>query len=234
MLRSVIRRLVAHPHDTDDIAQQALLVAYEKRSTYRGDAKASTWLCSIGTRLALDYLRGRKPWRKEAQLVSEQQAHASAEYRTEVAQAYAAPDFVFDVHEHIAYCFTCVARTLEPDQHAALLLRDVFELTNDEGAATLDMSESTFRHRVADARATMRAHFDDLCALVSKRGVCWQCKGLRELHEGDTRGPELPSLDGDGYRRRLQIVREADVDSGRTQAFHDLVWRRMAQTEEER
>ena len=82
----------------------------------------------------------------------------------------------------------------------------------------------------------MRAHFDDLCRLVNKRGACWQCKGLRELHEGDKRGPEIPDLESgpDSYKVRLRVVRHADVDGGRTQAFHDLVWRRMARTEQRR
>ena len=150
-LRAVIRRLVGHPEDTADLTQDVLLAAFQKLSAFRGDAKLSTWLCSIGTRAALDYLRGRKRWRREAQLLSEHEAHATAAKRGEVAQLYDAPDFIFDVHEHIAFCFTCVARTLEPEKHAALLLRDVFQLSNEESASVLGLSESTLRHRLSHA-----------------------------------------------------------------------------------
>ena len=60
------------------------------------------------------------------------------------------------------------------------------------------------------------------------------------MKQRGSRGVEVPSLGPETdaaeqkYLRRLKIVREADVDNGRAQAFHDLLWRRMARTEQAR
>lgn len=115
-LRAVIRRLVAHPDDTDDLVQESLLRAFEKLATFRGDAKFSTWLCTIGTRKALDYLRQRKRWRLQAQLVGEAECQSDPTMLDGMRHIASAPDHVFDAHEHVAFCFTCVARILAPDE----------------------------------------------------------------------------------------------------------------------
>lgn len=240
MLRSVIRRLIAHPEDTDDLVQDTLLLAFQKLDSFREEAKLSTWLCTIGTRMALDYLRGRKPWRLEAQLLSKHESYVDSDKQAEIVRVCADPDYAFDAREHIAYCFSCVARTLEPEQEIALVLRDVMGYSTRESAKILGLSESVLRHRLASARSHMRDSYEDLCALVSKRGVCWQCKGLRERNPEGKRGPEVPALGAETdtglerFRLRLQIVRDADVDSGRSQAFHDVLWRRMSATEQAR
>lgn len=148
------------------------------------------------------------------------------------------PDYIFDAHEHIAYCFTCVARTLDPEPHAALVLRDAMGFTNREAADAIGLSESVLRHKLSAARRTMNERFEGLCALINKQGACWQCEGLGDMHPAGKRGVATPELsvteDSDAYRVRLAIVRDADVDRGRAQAFHDLTWLRMSATEQER
>ncbi len=238
MLRSLIRRMIGDPDDTNDLVQDTLLGAFTKVVSFRGDAKFSTWLCTIGTRLAIDHLRRRKRWRLRAQSYSKQESHQDPAKGAEVARIINDPSHRFDAHEHIAFCFTCVGRTLEPSGQAALVLRDVMGYSNREAAQAVGVSESVFRHELSAARKHMIAQFDDLCALVSKRGACWQCKGLREIHPVAGRGPQVPSLDDPGserelkYRKRLQVVRDADVDRGHAQAFHDLIWHRIAHNEQ--
>jgi RNA polymerase sigma-70 factor (ECF subfamily) len=53
--------------------------------------------------------------------------------RAEIHGILAEPDFAFDAHEHIAACFTCVARSSPPRQEAALILREVFEIFEPGG-----------------------------------------------------------------------------------------------------
>lgn len=240
MIRGLVRRLIAHPEDTHDVTQEALLLAYRKLGSFRGESKLSTWLGSIATRIALDYLRGRKPWRIEAQEISKHESHQDADKQAEVAAVFESAEYSFDAREHIAFCFTCVARTLKPEQQAAVILREVMSYSNAEAATMLGVTESVLRHQLSDARRLLQSRFDGLCALVSKSGACWQCEGLRDYHPEGKRGPPVPALGNSDdpaeqkLVRRLAIVREADVDQGRAQAFHDLVWRRMSSTEERR
>ncbi len=231
-LRGVLRRMVGHRDDVDELAQQSLLKAYEGLAAFRGEASVGTWLCSIGARLAVDHLRARKRWRERAQIIYAAACHDAEEQRREVGAALTDPAFEFDVNEHIAYCFTCVGRTLEPEAQAALVLRDVLELSNDEAAAALGLTKSVLRHRLTEARQTMQTSFEGLCALVNKGGACWQCKGLREASPVEQRGPSVP--EGVDWPRRLQIVREAVLDGGKSQLLHDVFFRHTTEQEEQR
>jgi RNA polymerase sigma-70 factor (ECF subfamily) len=237
-LRAVIRRMVGHPEDTEDLVQETVLRALEKLSTFRGDSAFSTWLVAIGVRAVLDHLRARKRWRSDAQVRARAYLHATPERKEELMSLFASPEHRFNAREHIAFCFTCVGRSLPPEQQAALILRDVLGHSNGEAARLVGISESVLRHRLAAARRSMEAAFDGLCGLVSKQGVCYQCAELREVAQEGRRGPELPALGGpdatrdQAFAARLEIVRSAEIDAGATQPFHDLEWRAIERIEQ--
>src|SRR5262249_37729666 len=110
--------------------------------------------------------------------------------------------------QHIAFCFTCIGRSLEPEAQAALILKDMLEFENAEAAKVLDLTEPKFRHLLADARTAMREQYANLCALVSKTGACYQCRALRDLAPEGQKGPALPVMPL-GFEERLEMVRTA-------------------------
>lgn len=122
----------------------------------------------------------------------------------------------------------------------ASVLKDVIGLSNQQGADLVGVSESIFRHRLTAARRSMQERFEGLCGIVSKQGVCYQCEGLRERAAESRRGPDVPTLGSpsassdERYRARLRVVRSANVDSGRTQMFHDFVWQAIDRLEKQR
>ena len=185
-------------------------------------------------------LRASQRYRAGALIYAQDHCVASGE-ATQVLATLAAPEFHYDIDEHIAYCFSCVGRSLEPELHAALVLRDVYEYTNDEAAKMLGLSKSVLRHRLAEARTQMTRRYDALCALVNKEGVCYQCEGLRQGAHITRRGPEAAGRLGDEtraredkYRKRLRIVRDANIDSGTSQRLHDLLWEQLDRIEKQR
>jgi RNA polymerase sigma-70 factor (ECF subfamily) len=235
-LRSFLHRLVAHPDDADDLAQDATLQAFRKLASFRGESAFATWLFAIAHRLALTHLRTRKQrWPQAIQLEMHDRAAASASFGAELGGEIGRPDFRYEVGEHIAYCFACIGRSLDPEDSAALVLREVLDVPNHEAAKIVDLSESTFRHRLASARRTMTDAFDGMCALINKQGVCHQCSTLRELCPTDRRGPPVEPL-GDGgtedadvlFARRLATVRAADVTGGTTARMHAAMLRFIA------
>jgi len=231
-LRGVLRRMVGHPDDVDDLAQQALMRAFEGIDGFRGEASAGTWLCSIGARLAIDHLRARKRWRDRAQMIYAVRCAQSEALGGEVGAAMSRPDYEYDVREHIAYCFTCVGRTLEPEAQAALVLRDVLGLGNDEAARALGVSRSVLRHRLSAARSSMTETYEGLCALVNKQGACWQCSGLREASPEGHRGDPVPEhIDWD---ERVRLVQEATGVTGKTTPLHDVFFRHTEEQERDR
>ncbi len=239
-LRSLVRRLIGHPEDTRDLVQESLLRAYEKLAGFRGEAAFGTWLYTVATRTCLDHLRTRKRWRFDAQSHVRDHLHSGPEREAEINRVLDSPDHVFDAQEHIAFCFSCVARSLLPLEQAALVLRDVMGLSNREAADVLEISESVLRHHLSAARRNMQESFDGLCGIVSKSGVCYQCTGLRDRVPTERKGPPVPTLGGrdepreQRYRHRLRVVRSAEVHQGQTQPFHDFVWRVMEHLEQQR
>lgn len=228
-LVSFAYRLVAHRDDAEELVQEALLKAHRSLGSFRGEASFETWLFSILTRCCLDHLRVRRRWRWDAQDAA--RADPETPHHRVLATLSAGR---FEAREHIAFCFSCVARSLSPEEAAALLLRDVFGYTNDEAAKICDISEPVLRHRLSAARAAMQDAFEGLCGLVSKKGVCYQCAGLRERAPEGRRGRELPELGPDAagsYPRRLELVRDADLVGGVSAPLHELMFEILSDRE---
>jgi RNA polymerase sigma-70 factor (ECF subfamily) len=238
-----IYRMVALRQDAEDLLQDVLVRVLEGIREYRGEARFKSWLFGIATHVCLDHLRHKKRWRVDAQLIGEREATADPEKVAGLRQLMAQTDFRYEIREHIAFCFSCIARTLPPEEQAALMLKEVLGFTAQEAAGILSVSEPVFRHRLAAARATMTEDFEGLCALINKSGVCHQCRGLREIADENHRGPDLvqievaPGLAVNAENlldARLSIVRDADLENGRTRAMHDIFYKQVANREESR
>jgi len=216
-LRALARRLIGNPDDAEDVLQEALLRAHRSLGNFRGDSSLKTWLFSITARVALDQLRSAKRWSTQVMVDA-----CDARGRESVGAKFADPSVSFDVRQHIAFCFTCVGRSLEPLGHAALVLREVFQLENAEAARVLDITEPAYRHALAGARAEMKEEYEGLCALVNKSGACYQCRALREMAPPEQQGPPLPE-EPLAFDARLEQVREAAEVSGLSEYFFAYV-----------
>jgi len=238
-----IYRMVTLRQDAEDLLQDVFIRVLEDIRSYRGEARFKSWLFGIATHACLDHLRKRKRWRAEAQLIGEREATANPENIVHLRALMAGPGFTYETREHIAFCFSCIARTLEPEEQAAVMLKEVLEFTNQEAAAILRLSEPVFRHRLSDARAKMTQTFDGLCALINKAGVCYQCQGLREIAPENHRGPDLVQIEvAPGmsvtpdtlFDARAAIARSADLAGGTTRAMHDMFYITLSAREESR
>jgi len=240
-LFAYVYRMVTHRGDAEDLMQDVLIRVLESLRTYRGQARFKTWVFGIATHACLDHLRAKKRWRVEAQLEGERQHDADPEAVKGLEALVSRPDFVFEVREHIAFCFSCIGRTLEPEEQAAIMLKEVLGFTAREAAGILQVSEPIFRHRLSSARARMIGSFEGLCRLIDKSGVCWQCKGLREYAPERNRGADLVQIEvapgvavtpENLFEARLAIVSGADLESGKTRAMHDAFYESITQREE--
>jgi RNA polymerase sigma-70 factor (ECF subfamily) len=229
-LYGYIYRLVTRREDAEDLLQETQLRAIEGIATFRGEASFKSWLFGIATHVSLDHLRRKKRWRVETQLEGEARARADPDRMAEVAAMMAQPDFSFEIREHIAFCFSCLARSLEPEKQSAIFLKEVLGFTAQEGASMLGCSEPQFRHHLSAARGAMIEAYDGMCQLINKTGACWQCRGLRELAPPSNQGPDLVQIEvGPGvaispeslFEARLEIVRAADLEEGRTRKLHE-------------
>lgn len=226
--RAIVKHMIGHPDDTDEVMQEALVRAWRSIGEFRLEAAFSTWLTSIASRCAIDFLRGQKRWRAAAQVAYANLCAGSEELSGEVVSRFSDPDFAYEVREHIAYCFSCVGRSLPPDEIAALVLRDIAGLSAREASDVLGVTDSVLRHRLAAARKSMQDQYDGLCALVNKQGICHQCRGLQMIAADDRKGGPFPDIST--LADRCAVVRECRTMSMRN--LHDLFWRRTKKIEE--
>ena len=234
-LRNIIRKQIGHPEQCEDVLQEALTKAWLNRASFRNESTFATWISSIAIHTGLDYLRSQKQWRSKVQEIYAAMCLENPEWGMEVGQMMANPEVSYEVDEHIAYCFSCIGRSLIPLDQAALILKEVLGLTNMEGAKVLGLTQSVFRQHLTAARTQMQKQYEQLCALVNKAGTCYQCKGLRDGFPESRKGSqELLQIDEPlSFELRMKIVEHANLDSGKTQLLHEIFWKRSKQIEDQ-
>ncbi len=207
-LRALAFRLVGHPDEAEDVLQDALVRATKSIGGFRGESALETWLFSITTRVAIDHLQARRRFRSQIMVDA-----CSDAGREAVLGIFEDASTAFDVHEHISFCFGCIGRTLDPEENAAIVLREVLSLSNQECADALGVSEPIFRHRLSAARQKMEREYEGLCALVNKEGPCHQCRTLREVAPEGRKGPPLPIFPLP-FAERLRITLDGEPGRG--------------------
>lgn len=184
-LRGYLYRLTAHRSDADDLAQDTWIRAHRGLASFKGRASFRTWLFSIATNLARDHRRVQARWRVDAQDRTREFAESIPGVPLEFQRINrSTPRGVFEVREHIDYCFTCILKTLPLEQQLALLLAEICAFRDAESARITGATLARFKHRLHAARATMQRIFAGRCALVSKQGACYQCSELNAYFNG--------------------------------------------------
>lgn len=181
-LSAFIYRMTNDLDQTADLVQNTLLTAHEKGAQFKGDSSFKTWVFSIASRKALDFLRKEKRWADNVM----DKAKAAAMEEPEIIHKLASitqqsPHGQFEVKEHIELCFRCISKSLPIEQQLAIMLKDIFEFTVKEVACITDRTESQIKHYLEDGRANMMDVFDKRCALINKKGICHQCSELNGI-----------------------------------------------------
>ena len=133
--------------EAEDIAQEALVLAYRRIDQFRGDASVRTWMVSISWRLSLSRRR-RLWWKVDKNASRDGEQHMLRDVTPSPEQRMQSAQFVRTLQEQI--------RKLPPKLRDALLLAAAGDLTQDEIAAALNIPASTFRGRVRDARLRLK------------------------------------------------------------------------------
>ena len=240
-LKSYLYRLTANRNDADDLTHDSFVRAFDKLNSFKGKARLKTWTFSIATNLAMDMLRKRQRWPEDAQ----DQSKAVSSQSPEVVEAYRyinsySPEGVYEMREHIDFCFTCIAKTLPIEQQISLLLKDVYGFKVKETAVILNLTISQTQHRLRAARQKMNDIFDHRCSLVSKKGVCYQCSELNGLfnpkQEAQTELMKLELVEtavsnqnADLLKLRTQLIQTIDPLNANGTDLHDFILQRVRQ-----
>ena len=181
-LKSFLLRITASVQDAEDIVQETYIKASTKINTFRGESSLKTWVFRIGLNLAMDQLRSRKRWPEIVTDICREESLKDPQFFKEAMNIrQTSPQGNFEIKEHIAFCFTCVSKTLPLEQHLALLLKEVYGFKLREIAEILKQSEAMVKYYLHVSRNQMIDIFDQRCSLINKQGICHQCTELNGI-----------------------------------------------------
>lgn len=111
----------------------------------------------------------------------------------------------FEIKEHIAFCFTCIAKSLPLEQHLCLMLKEVYDFKIKEVAIIMKTTEALVKYHLYSSRQKMIEIFDNRCALVNQKGVCHQCSEINGIFN--------PKQNTQAEIIKIKMVREANKGS---------------------
>jgi RNA polymerase sigma-70 factor (ECF subfamily) len=181
-LKSFLLRMTASVQDAEDIVQDTYLKAHAKMDTFRGESSLKTWIFSIASNLAKDLLRSKKRWPETVTDICREEALGNRQFFQEAMQIReTSPQGKFEIKEHIAFCFTCVSKSLPLEQHLALLLKEVYRFKVVEIAQIMNQTEAMVKYYLHVSRSRMIDIFNHRCSLINKQGICHQCTELNGI-----------------------------------------------------
>jgi RNA polymerase sigma-70 factor (ECF subfamily) len=164
--------------------QETFLRAWRHRATFRADSSLRAWLYKIATNACLDALdkRPRQPEPTGEILWLEPYPDRLLEELDPAEQVAA--------RETIELAYIVAIQHLPPLQRAALILRDILDLSANETAGQLETSVAAINSALQRARAAMREH-------LPERRSDWApgTEAERELAEQFIRYCENPNPD---------------------------------------
>lgn len=190
-LKSYVIRITTNVQDTEDILQETYIKAHEKLETFKGDSSLKTWVFTIASNLAKDHLRYRKRWPENVTDICKEAAMNNSQFFGEAMQiAQTSPQGQFEMKEHIAFCFTCISKSLPLEQQIAVMLKEVYDFKVKEIAQIMDQTDAMVKYYLHTGRSKMIQVFDHRCALINKQGVCHQCTELNGIFNPQQKAQE--------------------------------------------
>jgi RNA polymerase sigma-70 factor, ECF subfamily len=143
-LWAVAIRTLADPEDAADALQEAMISAFRRAASFRGESAVTTWLHRIVVNACLDRIR-RRAARPEVSGGDERLLDALA--------AEAAPDPSGGSETSIEVM--AALRQLPHDQQVALVLVDMLDYPVADAAEVLGVAQGTVKSRCARGRARL-------------------------------------------------------------------------------
>jgi RNA polymerase sigma-70 factor, ECF subfamily len=143
-IKRIVARMLLHPQDAEEAAQDALLAVSRKIATFEGRSRFTTWLHAVASNSARSTYRSLK--RRASERPAEDLSLAVDPRTTSV---------IAGSRLDLLEALEALGRS-NPDLVEPLVLRDVNELDYDEIARLLSLPLGTVKSRIHRARALVR------------------------------------------------------------------------------
>jgi RNA polymerase sigma-70 factor (ECF subfamily) len=155
---SVARRLLTQEQDSQDAVQDAFLSAFKSINNFQGDSKLATWLHRIVVNASLMKLRSKRR-RPEASIDDLLPKYNEDGHRHNHNHWRVTHDTAVQTSEIREQVLVAIDKL--PDLYREiLLLRDIEELSTEETAQQLDITEGAVKTRLHRARLALRELLD--------------------------------------------------------------------------
>jgi RNA polymerase sigma-70 factor (ECF subfamily) len=142
-VHSLVRRMVGPDGDPDELTQDVFVRAWQRLSTFRGDAAFGTWLHRLAVNLVINWQRGATRGRR---------LFADGTETDILPARSASPDVAMDLEDALA--------RLPAGARQVFLLHDAEGYRHEEIAGLLGVTTGTTKAQLHRARMLLRGHLE--------------------------------------------------------------------------
>jgi len=172
---NLVCRLLNDPSDACDIVQEVFLKVFRNIGAFRGNSSLKTWIYRIAVNEAYNHRR----WfsRHQRQEIAMGAEEGMLSYEDSLADPGRTPFDQAADHETRALVEAALEK-LNAKFRAAVVLRDIEDLSYEEIATVLDVSLGTVKSRILRGREALRKVLEG--RLEKERGVEWSPQPLTD------------------------------------------------------
>lgn len=151
---TIAYKYMGNHEDASDLAQEALIRAYQSIGSFRGEASFGTWLGRITANRCLDELRRRK--RLQVTSLDDEVELEEGSVQRELAAPEDTPEEHAVRQETVQYVQSML-NTMREEYRMVLVLRELEGYSYEEIAQQLSCSLGTVKSRISRARNYLKA-----------------------------------------------------------------------------
>ena len=162
---SVAMKYVKDEDEAADVAQEAMLLAYRHRASFRGDSRFTTWLYRVAATTALMHLRKKRRMPKElTQVYSDDgDERSSHDALMDVAAPGSSPEDQYLAHEAVAVAKDRLDE-MGDKYGSVFMMRFLDGYSESEIAKKLKLNVGTVKTRAYRARTAVRSELETALA----------------------------------------------------------------------
>ena len=199
---NIALRMMGERGAAEDATQEIFIKVVRRIESFEGRSSFRTWLY----RVAFNHLLNAKRGHFEQSVNNFDDFAVALEATPNLAMDdIPEPERRLLVEEGRTACMTGMLLCLSREQRLAYLLGSLFELTDTQAAAILDIPRATFRKRLQRARSDLHNFMHSKCGLINKSNPCRCARKTRAFIESG----HLDRRDLKFQRDRVASIAEA-------------------------
>jgi RNA polymerase sigma factor (sigma-70 family) len=166
-------RMLGHPADAEDAAQEILIIVLTHLGSFRGASAFKTWVWRIAANHLARVRRGRRETITFETL--------DERLRTGLREGSERPDPEEQAlaRELRLRCTQAMLLSLDRELRITYVLGDIFNLSGEEAAEVLEIDPSAYRKRLSRARVRLHDFLREWCGVFDGANPC-RCAGQVE------------------------------------------------------